>query len=163
MSQQPPFGTSIRRDPGQPWDLRARIDAEVAARIEEAVDSACLEAMVAARKARSLPLPVAENPRDREEFSEGVRALLERLRAELTAGLPDEPRRETARVTEPAAANPLRELLSIQVSLAKHLPDYWQRFEAVRTRYRDDVVASPLPSVTSGSQRRGLLRRLFRR
>ena len=40
------FGTSLRRDPNQPADLNARIEAQLRERLEEAVDFVCLEALV---------------------------------------------------------------------------------------------------------------------
>src|SRR5207253_2797093 len=61
------FSTSLRRDPGQPRDLAARIEAELRERIEEAVDLACLDALVKWRRARGLPAPAADSVRDRAE------------------------------------------------------------------------------------------------
>src|SRR5213594_2926619 len=80
------FGTSLRRDPNQPADLSARIDAQLRERLEEAVDFVCLDALVQRRRALALPPPSADNPRDREEFTRGVRTFLERMKAGL---LPD--------------------------------------------------------------------------
>jgi hypothetical protein len=48
------------------------------------------------------------------------------------------------------------QLLARQVALARTMPDYWQRFEAVSARYLAEPPAS-------GGQRRGLLARLFGR
>jgi len=51
------------------------------------------------------------------------------------------------------------------VALARLLPDYWQRFDAVQARYLAAPAESggPPPSVPSGSEGRGLLARLFGR
>ena len=134
------FSISSRRDPHAPATLLGQIDAELRGRIEEAVDFVCLEVLVASRRARGLPAPAADNPRDRDEFNGMVHAFLERLRADLPGATP--PGETTA------------DLVSAQVALAKQLPDYWQRFEAVRAAYAVEHQAS-------GGERGGLLRRLF--
>ena len=54
MSRPDAFNTSLRRDPGEPRDLIARVDAEVRDRIGEAVDFVCLDALVQSRQARGL-------------------------------------------------------------------------------------------------------------
>jgi hypothetical protein len=150
-----PFNTSLRRDPSQPGDLSTRIDAQIRERLEEAVDFVCLEVMVERRRARGLSAPAADNEEDRTEFTTGVRAFLEHLEADLTPDLAAADRRrvlETARATD----DPTARLLTIQVGLAKLMPDYWQRFEASRSRY---AVAPG--GETSGRDRGSLLRRLF--
>lgn len=149
------FSTSLRRDSGQPRDLAARIEAELRERIEEAVDFACLDALVERRRARGLPAPVADSARDREEFTQSVRAFLERLRDAIAVDLAPEQRQRVDAAAR-AAGDETRRLLAVQVALAKELPDYWQRFEASRVSY---VGAEP----ASGGERRGLLGRLFRR
>ena len=149
------FSTSLRRDPGQPRDLAARIEAELRERIEEAVEFACLDALVDRRRARGLPAPVADSARDREEFTQSVRAFLERLRDAIAVALaPDQRRRVDAAAR--AAGDETQGLLAVQVALAKELPDYWQRFEASRVAY---VGGEP----ASGGERSGLLGRLFGR
>ena len=82
------FGTSLRRDPHQPRDLNARIEAQLRERLEEAVDFVCLEALVKRRRALSLPAPSADNTRDREEFTLSVHAFLSELRAAIRASPP---------------------------------------------------------------------------
>jgi len=149
------FSTSLRRDPAQPRDLAARIEAELRERIEEAVDFACLDALVDRRRARGLPAPVADNARDRAEFTQSVRAFLERLRDAIAVGLTPE-QREKVDAAAHASGDPTRRLLAVQVALAKELPDYWQRFEASRVAY---VGGEP----ASGGERSGLLGRLFGR
>lgn len=151
------FGAPTRGDRGQPWDLRQRIEAEMAARIEEAVDFACLEAMVEHRRSRDLPAPQPDSATDRDEFNAGVLAFLERLRARLGPGLPDDRR---GRLEEAAArpGEPAQRLVAVQVVLARELPDYWERFEVVRGEYRTEVLAAGAPS---GGERRGLLRRIL--
>lgn len=149
------FDTSRRRDAGEQRDLVTRIEAELYERIEEAVDFACLDALVALRRARGLPPPVADSLRDREEFARSVRAFLERLREAIGVGLTPE-QREKVDAAAHASGDPTRRLLAVQVALAKELPDYWQRFEASRASYLGEEPAS-------GGQRRSLLRRLFGR
>lgn len=128
-------------------DLATRIEYEVRERLEEAIDFVCLEALVNERRANSGPPPVADNAADRDEYQAHVGAFLRLLTAEL-------------RVIE---APPAREidgddvqLLARQVTLARTVPDYWQRFETLSARYLAEPVAS-------GSQRRSRLARIFGR
>jgi hypothetical protein len=148
-----PFGTSFRRDPAQPRDLGARIDAQIRERIEEAVDFVCLEALVEARRAAGLPPPSADRLQDRDEFNRSVHAFLERLRVEMVAGLSDEERRGIAQVAR-SESDAVARLVTIQATLARRLPDYWQRFDTTRARHRGEAPAS-------SGEGRGLLRRLF--
>ena len=134
------FTISSRRDPQAPPTLRGQIDAELRGRIEDAVDYVCLDVLVASRRARGLPAPVADNSRDRAEFEAMVRAFLERLGGDLRGGPP------------PGAS--IADLVGFQVSLAKQQPDYWQRFESVRAAYAAEPQAS-------GGERGGLLHRFF--
>ncbi|MGH7308602.1 MAG: hypothetical protein ACREK6_07900 [Candidatus Rokuibacteriota bacterium] len=124
----------FRTRPDQPRNLLALIDEEVRERIAEAVDSASLEVMVRRRRNRGLPEPVADSTRDREEFEAGVRALLERLRAELLPAASVQ-QNQAAEAASRAGGDPLAGLLLVQVTLARALPDYWQRFEAVRLAF----------------------------
>ncbi len=135
----------FRTPPGAPRDLLSLIDAELRERLEEAVDHACLGAMVSARRAIGAPLPVADDVRDREEFTATVRALLERLRDEIPAD-----------ANEVAQGDEEGRLLAVQVGRAKALPDYWQRFDAIRQRFTAEYESSR-------GARRGVLGRLFGR
>jgi hypothetical protein len=135
----------FRTPPGAPRDLLSLIDAELRERLEEAVDHACLDAMVGARRAAGAPLPVADDVRDREEFTATVRALLERLRDEIPAD-----------ANEVAQGDEEWRLLAVQVGRAKALPDYWQRFDVIRQRFTVDYERSR-------GTRRGVLDRLFGR
>ena len=144
----------FRTPAGAPRDLLSLIDAELRERLEEAVDHACLEAMVSARRAHDAPLPKADDARDREEFTATARALLERLRDEIPADADGHGLRAPS--SPDADAGEEWRLLSAQISRAKSLPDYWQRFEATRARFTADYVAS-------GGARRGVLRRLLGR
>jgi hypothetical protein len=148
------FGTSLRRDPNQPADLKARIEAQLRERLEEAVDFVCLEALVKRRQALSLPAPSADNTRDREEFTLSVHAFLSELRNMIVPTL-SETQREKIATAERAPGDETHRLLGVHVVLARELPDYWQRFEAGRTVYAAQIE--------SGSERRGLLGRLFGR
>ena len=146
------FGTSLRRDPNQPADLNARIEAQLRERLEEAVDFVCLEALVKRRRALSLPAPSAESTRDREEFTQSVRAFLDEFRSAIVPTL-NEQQREKVAAAERAPGDETQRLLSVHVVLARELPDYWQRFEAGRAVYAAQIE--------SGSERRGLLGRFF--
>jgi hypothetical protein len=151
----------FRTPPGARRDLLGLIDAELRERLEEAVDHACLSAMVSARRAAGAPLPVADDVRDREEFTASVRALLERLRDEIPAD-----------ADEASQGDEEWRLLALQLERAKALPDYWQRFDAVRQRFTEEYAAQT-PSGHGGhatedpqtpssrGPRRGVLGRLF--
>jgi hypothetical protein len=142
------------RHPDRAHDLGTRIELEIRERLEEAIDHVCLQALVRARRASGLEPPAADNPADRRAWAANVAAFLQRLAREVTAGPSPEERGETSR---PAVPNqePAR-LLAAQVALARLLPDYWQRFEAVSARYLAE------PDATSRREG-GLLARLFGR
>jgi len=146
----------FRTRPDQSRDLLALIESEVRERLEEAVEQASLEAMVASRRARGLPAPEADSSRDRAEFEAGVRAFLEQLRADLEPVLSDEQRRRADDAGARAGGGVIACLLGAHVALARALPDYWQRFDASR-------VAFVHRASSGGGQRRGLLRRLLDR
>jgi hypothetical protein len=153
---RPPFNTTLRRDPAQGPDLHARVEAELGARIAEAVDFVCLEAMVEERRARGLPAPAADSARDRAEFDAGVRDFLERLRRDVAPDASEDLRRRVDDASRRAPADDaVAALLAAQVALAKALPDYWQRFETVRGAW------TPGGAPASGGERRSVLRRLF--
>ena len=142
----------FRTPPGAPRDLLSLIDAELRTRLEEAVDNACLEALVSARRAAGEALPAADDVRDREAFTASVRALLERLRDEIPADTGDAAEGNV----DVAAGDEEWRLLSAQVVRAKALPDYWQRFDAVRQRFTAEY-----PELRGA--RRGVLGRWLRR
>jgi hypothetical protein len=142
------------RDPDA-GNLSTRIVAELRQRIEDALDAACLDTLVRTREARGLPLPAADSPRDREEYRDTVRQLLERLEAHFVTSLEAELLAKLERARR-EVADPEARAVAVQVALARELPDYWQRFDAVRLRYAEECAAS-------GGQSRGLLRRLFAR
>ena len=144
----------FRTRPGQTRDLLSLVDAEVRERIEEAVDFVSLDVMVQSRRAQGLPPPAADNADDRQEFEAGVTAFLERLTADLTEGLRPEQQRKLEDTTSRAGNDRVARLVAIQVALAKQLPDYWQQFEAIRTRHTEAAGAS-------GRERRGFLARFF--
>jgi hypothetical protein len=143
----------FRTPEGARRDLLSLIDAELRQRLEEAVDNACLEAMVSSRRKTGTAAPVANDARDREEFTASVRAFLERLRDEIPAASSD-----VLRTTPEPGADASEEwrLLAWQIERAKALPDYWQRFEAVRLRFTDNYEQLR-------GLRRGVLGRLFGR
>jgi hypothetical protein len=130
------FGTSLRRDADDRRRLWERIDAQIAERIEDALDSACLDLMVQVRRDRDLPMPLATSPQDRGEFEGLVAALLDRLGA-LSADLTAE---QQSRL--PLRSSRARGDLELQVALAKLLPDYWIRFDQVRMEFVDARRAS---------------------
>jgi hypothetical protein len=156
------------RHPDRSADLRARIEFEVRERLEDALDYVCLNALVQDRKARGLPPPAADNPADRRAYSDNVLALLDRLRQELAAELSPDERRRTG---DPGTAGDEQARgIAAQVALARRLPDYWQRFEAISTRFlaeipvvRDGERGVEARDGSSGGESRGLLGRLFGR
>ena len=152
------------RHPDRSHDLATRIELEVRERLEEAIDYVCLEALVRERRARGHAAPAADNPDDRRAYTEHVFTLLRRLQGELaTAQSADEPPRAS-----PGAAvqgDEQTELIAVQVTLARRLPDYWQQFEAVCEAYLagrpgSGSVANNVPS---RGERSGLLARLLGR
>lgn len=138
-----PFGTSLRRDPDDPRGLLERIDGVVRERIEEAVDFVCLDLLVQLRRQRGQAPPEKESEKDREEFKRLVREFLGYLRTAYWAELS---KAERQMVTQAEAGRDERErLLAVQVALAKHRPDYWQRFEAFRLAFVQERLAAPPP------------------
>jgi hypothetical protein len=142
------------RHPDRSADLAARIEYEVRERVEEAVDYVCLQALVRERRARGLPPPAADNANDRLAYTDRVLAFLRLLRRELTPALSPDGQRKAAGAGEPPGDEQTR-LIAVQVAMARTLPDYWQRFEAVSGGYLDGQGAP------SGRESRGLLARLF--
>lgn len=142
------------RHPDRSANLATRIEFEVRERLEEAIDHVCLDALVRARRARGLPPPAADNVADKQAYKAHVLSFLALLRGELSADLPPEARRRVDEATAPTSDEEAR-LVAAQVALARLLPDYWQRFDTIRTRY--------LAEAPSGSESRSLLARLFGR
>jgi hypothetical protein len=136
----PLFNTSFRRDPSQPRDLHARIEAQLIERIEEAVDLVCLDTLVQARRTHGLAAPDAGSQDDRAEFTASVQVFLARLQRELLGDLTDEQRRRLP--GQAVEARGERERLGIQAALARELPTYWQRFDEIRNAYTAECVAS---------------------
>jgi hypothetical protein len=145
-----------RTPPGQPRDLQALIEMEMRERIREAADHVSLDVMVRRRQRGGLPAPSPDSATDREEFEAGVAAFLQHLVGALTASLPVEDRRRVDEAASRAGEERTTRLVAAHVVLARTLPDYWQRFDAVRQAYRGEEHAS-------GGDRRGLLGRLFGR
>jgi hypothetical protein len=153
------------RHPDRAHDLGTRIDMEVRERLEEAVDFVCLEALVQERRQRGLPPPAADNPTDRRDYLANVDAFLTLLQRDLTAELTTDERQRLGAATTGSRDSETR-LVTAQVALARLLPDYWQRFDAVRARYLDGAAtdrARGAASDESGREGRGLLARLFGR
>lgn len=153
-----PFNTSLRRGAGEPLDLIARVDAGVRDRIGEAVDFVCLASMVQSRCAAGKPAPAPDNAADRAEFDRRVEAFLARLGDTMVGTLDAEQQRSLA-AGDQAGQDRLARLVAVQVTLAKLLPDYWQRFEQVRAAY----AAEPDDPPPSGRDRPGWLDRILGR
>jgi hypothetical protein len=155
------FPTSFRRDPQQPQDLHARIDAQLMERLEEAVDFVCLDALVQARRAQGQPAPTTDSVRDRAEFAASVRLFLTHLEEALLPALGTDQRRRLRVDTD---AEDERARLKTQVALARELPDYWQRFDEIRSVFTAEYVTTGGPApAASGGERRHTLGRLFGR
>jgi hypothetical protein len=82
-----------------------------------------------------------------------VRLFLERLDVHFAPFVRDNLRHLAARASQ-IDGDPVAALMATQVALARFLPDYWQRFDAVRLEYAAGRSAS-------SGESRGLLRRLF--
>ena len=152
------------RHPDRSHDLGTRIEMEVRERLEEAIDYVCLDALVRSRRARGLPPPEATSPDDRRAYTDHVLAFLERLRRDIAPALSAEEQRKVAGATEGPGDAQAR-LLATQVALARLLPDYWQRFEAISTGYLSGANDGRPEGGDAPSSResRGLLSRLFGR
>src|SRR5207249_883238 len=83
---------------------------------EEAVDFACLDALVERRRAHGLPAPVADSARDRDEFTQRVRTFLAELRDAVATDLTPEQRRKVDAAAR-AAGDETGRLLAVQVAL----------------------------------------------
>jgi hypothetical protein len=156
------------RHPDRSADLSTRIEYEVRERLEEALDYVCLDALVRDRKARGLPPPAADNPADRRAYGDNLLALLDRLSQALAAELSPEERRRTGAAE--ANGDEQARGIALQIALARRLPDYWQRFDAISMRFLAEVPAARdgerdgvAPDTASSGESRGLLGRLFGR
>jgi hypothetical protein len=156
------------RHPDRSHDLSTRIEYEVRERLEEAIDYVCLDALVRSRRSRGLPAPEAGNADDRRAYTEHVLIFLDRLRLAITPTEGGNEPRRSPDLSGGAEARQAR-LVAGQVALARSLPDYWQRFEAVSATYLSDAETESsgverrgaVPG--SGGEGRGLLARLFGR
>jgi len=81
-------------------DLLSRIDAGIRERLEEAIDDACLTALVRGREVSGRPAPVADSVEDRAEFQNLVRDFLHRLQSDMPAATARDP------IAGPAAREP---------------------------------------------------------
>jgi hypothetical protein len=141
--------------PHQHGDARGlieRIEAQLRERIEEAVEMAALKLMVDLRAQRGRPAPESTSVEDRAEFQAIARTLLARTREAFVVDLPSDLREALTRAEAAGSDEPAR-LLAGQVFLARHLPDYWQRFE----RYQGERAAQELAEAAKP----GWLRRLL--
>jgi hypothetical protein len=154
MSESP-FRGAFPHQHHDPRGLLERIQAQIQERIEEAVEMAALELMVALRQAHGRPAPQTSSAKDREEFLAMAGKLLAHLGRAFRSELPDGQRGglgEAERIEGDERAR----ILAGQVFLARRLPDYWQRFEAHVAAYREARLSAP------GPRRRGLGRLLGR-
>src|SRR5215831_11489810 len=84
-----PFHTKgLRHGTSDPRGLLERIEAQLADRIEEAVEMAALELLVELRQRHKRPPPVSDSRADREEFQALSAGLLDHLRRAFLAELP---------------------------------------------------------------------------
>jgi hypothetical protein len=152
MSTGGPFGGAFGHQHGDPMSLRERIDAQLRARLEEAVDMAALDIVVEARKRSGRRAPEDGNARDRDEVLAMGADFLGVLHRTLSAALPDDARPAFDRVVADAPDDRSRQLAG-QVFFAKRLPDYWQRFEELRGDFTRERLGS-VPQATGWLRRR---------
>jgi hypothetical protein len=149
-----PFKTTgLRHGTDDPRGLIERIEAQLAERIEEAVEMAALHLLVELRKRHNRPAPETDSRADREEFQALAADLLAHLGRAFEAGLAAERRPELERARAEDADPRARELRG-QIFLARQLPDYWQRLEIHRAAHAEAQLAAPAPTT-------GFLKRLF--
>lgn len=153
MTEHPFETTGLRHGADDPRGLMERIDAQLAERIEEAVEMAALHLLVELRKARNRPAPETDSRGDREEFQALAGDLLADLDRAFEAGLDAERRKDLERARD-MGADPRARALRGQIFLARLLPDYWQRLEVYRAAHAEAQLASP-PAPA------GFLKRLF--
>ena len=153
MTDNPFRTTGLRHGTDDPRGLLERIDAQLAERIEEAVEMAALHLLVELRKRHDRPAPETNRRADREEFEALTESLLAYLGAVFEADLAPEPRLALERARSRGADARAR-ALSGQIFLARLLPDYWQRLELHRAAHAEAHLAAPPPPS-------GFLRRLF--
>ena len=149
-----PFKTTgLRHGTGDPRGLIERIDAQLAERIEEAVEMAALHLLVELRKRHNHPAPETDSRADREEFQALAADLLAYLGRAFEAGLESE-RRPALEWARAEGADARARDLRGQIFLARQLPDYWQRLEVHRAAHAEaHLAASPPPT--------SFLKRLF--
>jgi len=149
-----PFRTTgLRHGKDDPRGLRERIEAQLAERIEEAVEMAALHLLVELRKRQGRPAPETDSRADRDEFASLAADLLRYL-GEAFAGEIEPAQRGELDAARGEGADARARELHGQVWLSRQLPDYWQRFETHRAAHAEARLASPhRPS--------GLLKRLF--
>ncbi|MBI2528274.1 MAG: hypothetical protein HYV93_20130 [Candidatus Rokubacteria bacterium] len=145
--------TAFAHQHDDPRGLRERIEAQLRQRIEEAVEMAGLEFLVAQRKKQGRPAPEEHSVTDRREFEALVADLLASLRNSFRAEIAEQDL-TALDLAEAAAGDAQAQAVAGQVFLARRLPDYWQRFESHRAAYAQARLSEP---VASGSW----LRRLF--
>jgi hypothetical protein len=147
-------GGAFPHQHGDPRGLRERIESQLRQRIEEAVEMAGIELLVALRRRQNRPAPEPASPGDREAFLALSAELLAHLREAFAAEL--DPAGREGLVRAEAEANDSRtRALRGQVFLALRLPDYWQRFDRYRLAYLQRRLAEPGPAAGNW------LRRLF--
>jgi len=149
-----PFKTTgLRHGTDDPRGLIERIDAQLAERIEEAVEMAALHLLVELRKRHNRPAPETDSRADREEFQALAADLLVYLGRAFETGLTAERRPELERARG-EGADPRARKLRGQIFLARQLPDYWQRLEIHRAAHAEAHLAAPPPPT-------GFLKRFF--
>ena len=129
-----------------------RIEAQLRDRIAEAAEMGALKFLVDVRAATGRPAPESTSPADRAEFEATTRGLLEHLRRAFLADLPT-PLRARFDDVERAGADETTRLLAGQAFLARHLADYWQRFERYQAEHAEQQLA--------GASKPGWLKRVF--
>ena len=140
-----PFKTTgLRHGTEDPRGLIERIDAQLAERIEEAVEMAALHLLVELRKRHNRPAPETDSRADREEFKALAEDLLVYLGRAFDADFPAERRPGLERARAEGADPRARELRG-QVFLARQLPDYWQRLETHRAAHAEAHLTAPPP------------------
>ena len=148
-----PFRTTgLRHGTDDPRGLIERIDAQLAERIEEAVEMAALGLLVDLRKRHNRPAPETDSRSDREEFRLLAEDLLVYLGRAFEGGLGPEQSAGLQRARA-GGVDPRAQELRGQIFLARLLPDYWQRLEAHRAAYAASRLAAPPPT--------GFLKRLL--
>lgn len=135
---EPAFPTSLRRDPEDPRGLRERIDTQITERIEEALNFYVMDLLVTRRARQGRPAPAHGNPSDQREFQMLLKEFLAVAERDLRSAAAMDP---PPSLGQRGDRQPYP--LAWQTYYATHLPDYWQRLDAIMANFATAHLEKP--------------------